>query len=244
MHAMTFERLVRDKRFASELATTAVGRLGLARTTKLVLVNARVNVERTAELLAEANARAIHERAATMLHGFAIPFAGFEGNGATDVKPDFAVLPRPQPKKEGENVRASWLIVGDAKDYERVRSRIDDARLLKGFLQLALGTKSAYRWTQLLADMSVHRYGALTVPRTVFLQPEALVGDRPTGGQPSSALLRAGLALICHRWRRGVQDRRARASRPAGRPSGSSDSGRSRTSSADMTGEQHGRIGG
>src|SRR3954469_3408343 len=37
MRAMTFERLVRDKRFASELATTAVGRLGLARPTKLVI---------------------------------------------------------------------------------------------------------------------------------------------------------------------------------------------------------------
>lgn len=175
MRAMTFERLVRDKRFASELATTAVGRLGLARPTKLVIVNARVNVARTAAILAEAHTRAIHERAATMLHGLAIPFTGFEGDGATDVKPDFAVVASQQPEKEGEDVRASWLIVGDAKDYERVRSRIDDARLLKGFLQVALGAESADRWTQLPADMIVHRYGALAVPRNVFLQPEALV---------------------------------------------------------------------
>src|SRR3954470_24074478 len=175
MRAMTFERLVRDKRFASELATTAVGRLGLARPTKLVIVNARVNVDRTAELLAEAHARAIQEGAATMLHGLAIPFAGFEGDGATDVKPDFAVVAAQQPENEGEDVLASWLIVGDAKDYERVRSRIDDPRLLKGFLQVALGAESADRWTRLPAGMSVHRYGALAVPRNASLQPEALV---------------------------------------------------------------------
>ena len=35
----------------------------------------------------------------------------------------------------------SWLIMGDAKDYERVRSRIDDGRMLKGFLQVALGAE-------------------------------------------------------------------------------------------------------
>ena len=48
MRAMTFERLVRDERFASEVATTAVGRLDLDRPTKVVIVNARVNVDRTA----------------------------------------------------------------------------------------------------------------------------------------------------------------------------------------------------
>src|SRR3954469_11149523 len=85
MRAMTFERLVRDRRFASELATTAVGRLGLARPTKVVIVNARLTLDRPAELLAEAHDRAIAEGAATMLHGLAIPFAGFEGAGATDV---------------------------------------------------------------------------------------------------------------------------------------------------------------
>ena len=37
MRAMTFERLVRDERFASEVATTAVGRLELARPTKVVI---------------------------------------------------------------------------------------------------------------------------------------------------------------------------------------------------------------
>src|SRR3954468_20999220 len=111
-----------------------------------------------------------------MLHGLAIPFAGFEGAGATDVKPDFAVV-APQPSEEDERAHESWLIVGDAKDYERIRSRIDDARLLKGFLQVALGAESAARWSRLPRDMSVHPYGALAVPRNAFLQPEALVED-------------------------------------------------------------------
>jgi hypothetical protein len=172
---MTFERLVRDKRFASELTTTAIGRLRLTRPTEVVIVNARVDVDRTAELLVEAHARAIHEGSATMLHGLAIPFVGFEGDGATEVKPDFAVVVARRAESDGEDVRESWLIVGDAKDYERVRSRIDDPRLLKGFLQVALGAESADRWTRLPAEMSVHPYGALAVPRNAFLQPEALV---------------------------------------------------------------------
>lgn len=46
MRAMTFERLVRDKRFASELATTAVGRLDLARPTKVVIVKTRRKIGR------------------------------------------------------------------------------------------------------------------------------------------------------------------------------------------------------
>src|SRR5206468_2965573 len=92
MRAMTFERLVRDVRFASEVATVAVGRLDLTRPTKVVIVDAGVNVDRTAELLADAHDRAIGEGAATMLHGLAIPFVGFEHERATDVKPDFAVV--------------------------------------------------------------------------------------------------------------------------------------------------------
>jgi hypothetical protein len=36
MRAMTFERLVRSPKFASEVATTTVGRLGLRRPTEVV----------------------------------------------------------------------------------------------------------------------------------------------------------------------------------------------------------------
>ncbi|MGN6686925.1 MAG: hypothetical protein ACTHK1_05240 [Actinomycetales bacterium] len=174
MRAMTFERLVRDEKFASEVATTAVGRLNLARPTKVVTVNARINVDRTAKLLADAHDRAVAEGAATMIHGLAVPFVGFEDERATDVKPDFAVV-APQVPHGDDTVSKSWLILGDAKDYERVRSRIDDARLLKGFLQVALGAESAANWSQLPADMAVHSHGVLAVPRNAFLQPEALV---------------------------------------------------------------------
>jgi hypothetical protein len=169
MRAMTFESLVRDERFASEVATTAVGRLDLDRPTQVVVVNARVNVDRTAKLLADAHARAVGQGAATMIHGLAVPFAGFEEERATDVKPDFAVV---APKTTGDG---SWLIMGDAKDYERVRSRIDDNRLLKGFLQVALGAESAAVWSRLPAGLDVHSHGVLAVPRNAFLQPEALV---------------------------------------------------------------------
>lgn len=59
----------------------------------------------------------------------------------------------------------SWLIMGDAKDYERVRSPIDDQRMLKGFLQVALGAESAAAWSALPSGMVVHESGALAVPR-------------------------------------------------------------------------------
>jgi len=170
MRAMTFERLVRDQRFAGEVATTAVGRLDLARPSQVVTVNARISVDRTAGLLADAHRRAVDGGAATMLYGLAVPFAGFEDERATDVKPDFAVV-APTTDAEG----SSWLIMGDAKDYERVRSRIDDPRLLKGFLQVALGAESASAWTKLPPKMQVHAYGVLAVPRNAFLQPEVLV---------------------------------------------------------------------
>jgi len=171
MRAMTFERLVREERFASEVATTAVGRLGLDRPTEVVTVNAHVNVDKTADLLEDAHIRAVNDGAATLIHGLAVPFVGFEETRSTDVKPDFAVIAR---KVDGEGLR-SWLIVGDAKDYERVRSRIEDTRLLKGFLQVALGAESAAAWSRLPDGMSVHSFGVLAVPRNAFLQPEALV---------------------------------------------------------------------
>jgi len=171
MRAMTFERLVRDERFASEVATTTMGRLGLDRPTEVVIVNAHLNIETTASLLEAAHGRAIKQGAATMLHGLAVPFAGFEDVRATDVKPDFSVVAR-KLKSEGPG---SWLVMGDAKDYERVRSRVEDTRLLKGFLQVALGAESAGSWSRLPGGMAVHSYGVLAVPRNAFLQPEALV---------------------------------------------------------------------
>lgn len=176
MRAMTFERLVRDARFASLVATTAVGRLGLARPTEVMTVNGKLNADTTAQLLAAAHERAMRRGAATMLYGIAVPFVGYEDTRATDVKPDFAVV-APKVKTGGEETPGSWLVMGDAKDYERVRSRIDDVRLLKGFLQVALGAESAAAWSKLPQGMDVHQYGVLAVPRNAFLQPEALVED-------------------------------------------------------------------
>jgi hypothetical protein len=172
MRARTFERLVRDDRFASEVTTTAVGRLGLERPTGVKIANANVSVDRTAQLLAAAHDRAVQEGAATLIHELAMPFIGFEDDSATAVKPDFAIVAPKVAPSEG-----SWLIVGDAKDYERVRSRIDDGRMLKGFLQVALGAESAAAWTRLPAGMEVHSHGVLAVPRNAFLQPEAVVED-------------------------------------------------------------------
>jgi hypothetical protein len=171
MRAVTFERLVRDRRFASQVATTTVGALALERPTAVVIVDARVNADRTAELLEAAHVRAIEEHKATLIHGLAVPFLGFEATHATEVKPDFAVV----AQNLADDGLASWLVVGDAKDYERLRSRIADSRLLKGFLQVAVGAESCEMWSRLPAGMQVHSWGVLAVPRNAFLQPEALV---------------------------------------------------------------------
>lgn len=173
MRAMTFERLVRDKRFASEVATTAVGELRLERPTAVVIVNAHVNANKTASLLAAAHTRAVDEGEVTLVHGLAVPFLGFEDTDATEVKPDFAVVAR----NAADDGSASWLVVGDAKDYERLRSRIADSRLLKGFLQVAVGAESCAMWSRLPDGMQVHQWGVLAVPRNAFLQPQALVED-------------------------------------------------------------------
>lgn len=170
MRAMTFEHLVREDRFASEVATTTVGRLGLNRPNEVVTSDAQADSGRTAGLLAEAHDRAVSNGSVTLIHGVALPFAGFEGQDATEVRPDFAVVAARTGRSDG-----SWLVVGDAKDYERVRSRIEDTRLLKGFLQVALGAESAAAWSYVPTGMSVHSHGVLAVPRNAFLQPEALV---------------------------------------------------------------------
>lgn len=168
---MTFERLVRSQSFASKVATTAIGALSLDRPSEVFVANAHVNLDTTAQLLKVAHARAATSGAATLIHGLAVSFVGFEDQRATDVKPDFAVVTR---RASGNEV-GSWLIVGDAKDYERLRSRIEDSRMLKGFLQVAVGAESCAAWSRLPSDMVVHSHGALAVPRNAFLQPEAIV---------------------------------------------------------------------
>lgn len=170
MRAMTFERLVRNEDFAGQIATRTAGALELDRPTEVVTVDAHMNVDTTARVLEAAHDRAITKGAATLVFQLAVPFVGFEDTRATDVKPDFAVV---APASHDRNV--SWLIMGDAKDYERVRSRIDDARMLKGFLQVAVGAESARAWSRLPTGMVVHTFGVLAVPRNAFLQPEPVV---------------------------------------------------------------------
>ncbi|PQM53305.1 hypothetical protein C5U48_05365 [Mycolicibacter virginiensis] len=168
MRAMTFERLVRNEDFAGQIATRTVGALGLDRPKEVVTVDAHTSVDSTAQALTDAHARALNDGAVTLVFQLAIPFVGFENLRATDVKPDFAVVAPDDPN-------GSWLVIGDAKDYERVRSRIDDARMLKGFLQVGVGAESARVWSRLPNGMSVHTFGVLAVPRNAFLQPEPVV---------------------------------------------------------------------
>ncbi|MFK5644887.1 hypothetical protein ACI3ET_00040 [Ornithinimicrobium sp. LYQ121] len=176
MRAMTFERLVRSDDFVSPLLTTTVGAVGLPRPDSVRRGDAKVQVAATAAALAQAHQMAVDEGVSTMLTGLAVPYVGFEDDTSTPVKPDFAVIvPRRVEGDPDAGPVGSWLIVGDAKDYERVRSRITDARMLKGFLQVALGAESLAAWSLLPSGMEVHRYGALAVPRNSFLQPMAVV---------------------------------------------------------------------
>ncbi|MGO3555887.1 MAG: hypothetical protein ACTINZ_10980 [Microbacterium gubbeenense] len=170
MRAMTFERLVRNESFASQVATRTVGALQLDRPSEVVTVDAHMNVDTTVQLLNNAHERAVATGAATLVFQLAVPFIGFEDTRATDVKPDFAVV-----APAGAGRTTSWLVMGDAKDYERVRSRIDDGRMLKGFLQVAVGAASARAWSQLPTNMAVHNFGVLAVPRNAFLQPTPIV---------------------------------------------------------------------
>ena len=80
MRAMTFERLVRDKQFASRVATTAVGAVRLDRPKEVVIADAHVNADGTAALLQGAHDRALRDDAATLIYGLAIPFVGLRGH--------------------------------------------------------------------------------------------------------------------------------------------------------------------
>lgn len=121
MRAVVFERLVRDKQFASEVVTVSVGAIGLARPKAVVVADARIDAAKTAVILEQAHTAAVAHGNATLIHQLAVPFVGLEGAKATDTRPDFAVVAPKLPDRDGE-ISGSWLIVGDAKDYQRVRS--------------------------------------------------------------------------------------------------------------------------
>ena len=172
MRAMTFEHLVHSEKFVSELLTKTIGQLDLPRPKGVRRIACGNSVANTAKALKDAHLKANFADEATMITALGVPFLHLEHESATAVLPDFAIV---CPRRDGTKIVGSWLIMGDAKDYERVRSRIDDGRMLKGFLQVALGAESAAAWSQLPKGMEVHRSGALAVPRNAFLQPEAVV---------------------------------------------------------------------
>lgn len=183
IRAGLFEKLVRADAFASRLATTTAGDLGLARPSVVHRTDCREHLGATADALELAHDRALRSEA-TILTRLALPFPGMQDDEqATSVLPDFAFVTARHglggdgaPSVEGAPI-GSWLIMGDAKDYERVRSSIDNGRLLKGFLQVAMGAEAADVWSKRPADMAVHTHGALAVPRNAFLQPTTVTED-------------------------------------------------------------------
>lgn len=171
IRALTFERVCHDEAFAGELVARATGWAGegFAEPESVVTADCRGSVDTTARQLEIAVERAA-QGTATLLRQPAVPFPGVpNGTDATGVHPDLVVV---APCDTG-----TALIVGDVKDYERIRSRIDDARLMKGFLQVAMGALAFDRWDGIPAGLSVSRHGFLAVPRSVFLQPAVEVED-------------------------------------------------------------------
>ncbi|GAA0333496.1 hypothetical protein [Micropruina glycogenica] len=166
--AMIFERLCHDAAFAGEVTARAAGWSGFARPTSVARIDCGVSTDRTLTELAKAAERAA-DGTATLLYKLAAPYPGFAPGDATNVLPDLAVV--------ANGPDGPSLIVGDVKDYERVRSRIDDGRLLKGFLQVAMGAFAFRRWDALPAALTVSSHGFLAVPRSAFLQPTVEVED-------------------------------------------------------------------
>ncbi|ROR55068.1 hypothetical protein EDD41_2319 [Luteococcus japonicus] len=166
--AMIFERLCHDGAFAGEVTARATGWSGFERPADVYRHDCNVSVVDTREALHTAAERA-RVGSATLLYKLAFPYPGFTEGDATTVLPDLAVVAR------GPN--GPTLIVGDVKDYERVRSRIDDGRLLKGFLQVAMGAFAFSQWPTRPGGLEVSSHGFLAVPRSVFLQPTVEVED-------------------------------------------------------------------
>ncbi len=170
IRALTFEALIRQDEYATRIATTAVGGVGLPRPTAVTVVDAKESISSTRGLIASARDLAVEDGRATIILKPAVPYPGFAADGATPVLPDFVVVARKESDEDD-----AWVIVGDAKDYERARSRIDDGRMLKGFIQVAFGAEAFARWGDLPEGVAIHSWGVLVVPRSAFLHPMAVV---------------------------------------------------------------------
>ena len=187
MRAMAFERLVRDERFASQVATTTVGRLGLDRPTR-GRHRRRQGQRRTAP---QASGRRAQERsrdgAATLIHEPAVPFLGFEDDARTDVKPDFVVV-------AAKTTRRGRRVVADRRRREGLRARplahrrrppaqgLPPGRFRRGGFEAVVAAPGG---------LDVHRFGVLAVPQNAFLQPQAVVEDLarpPRGGRACGSL--------------------------------------------------------
>ncbi len=163
--ARTFERLLQKEIFASQVATATAGALMAPRPTGVLVVDGEHSTLTTKIAIASA-ILAARKNVATLIHTPAVPTPGFSEIEATNVLPDFIVVV-PGASDDAK----PQLVIGDAKDYERVRSRIDDTRMLKGFLQVAFGAEAFASWAILPADIDVSDIGVLAVPKNVHLQP-------------------------------------------------------------------------
>lgn len=163
--AKTFESLVHNPDFAGRIVASTVGGAGLPKPAQVQVLKANEDASKTLEFLDVAIASA-KAGIATLIQAPAVPPPNFAAAESFLVLPDFVVVTS-NPMDSGK----SWLIIGDAKDYERTRSRIDDARMLKGFIQVAFGAFAFESWSKLPKQLEVHSIGALAVPRNSFLQP-------------------------------------------------------------------------
>lgn len=163
--AKTFETLVHDPEFAGRIVASAVGGAGLPKPDQVQVLKAAEDASKTLEFIKTA-IKAAKTGVATLIQAAAVPPPGFSTDESSLVLPDFVVV----TANPLDSTKA-WLIVGDAKDYERTRSRIDDGRMLKGFIQVAFGAFAFQEWAELPEEIEIHSIGALAVPRNSFLQP-------------------------------------------------------------------------
>jgi hypothetical protein len=163
--ANTFESLVHNPDFAGRIVANTVGGAGLPKPTQVQVLKANEDASKTLEFL-RAAIESAKTGVATLIQAPAVPPPNFAVTQSTLVLPDFVVVTS-NPTDSGK----AWLIIGDAKDYERTRSRIDDARMLKGFIQVAFGAFAFEQWDERPKQLEIHPIGALAVPRNSFLQP-------------------------------------------------------------------------
>ena len=148
VRAMAFERLVHDEAFVSELLTRAVGLLGLDRPDG----GPSPVRQATRSTARRPSWRRRTSRPSTPARRRCCSACGSRSSTSRTrpARPTYGpTSPSSRPESSDDDGVGSWLVMGDAKDYERVRSRIDDGRMLKGFLQVALGAESAAAWSRL-----------------------------------------------------------------------------------------------